>query len=287
MYFDRFIEFGGWPGLPEKSFEPNEAVQFLQRMQSEKFDLVLQMQGNGLLTNAMCLLWGATHVAGLRKEGDPILEQALFPVSGDDENEARRFLKLLDVLGIPSAGTFLEFPLSKQEELYFEELGNQIGLSPGEYVCIHSGSKDPKRRWPAEYFAAMGDQLAGLGYKVVLTGSAQEASVIKNVLQYMKAPAIDAVKAFAPMNLGKLGAVIKHSKLLLSNDTGVSHMAAAFQVPSVIIFSSYSSVSRWAPENSKLHHVITYEQSKDPLLVWRAVQQQLRCLEPKQIPLTR
>ena len=286
MYFDRFLEFGGWPGIPEKAFEPHEAVQFLRCMQDEKFDLVMQMQGNGSLTNAMCLLWGGGMVAGLRKEGDTVFDNAFLSISSDDEHEVRRFLKLLEVLGIPSAGTYLEFPVTIPEELYFKEVAAELGLSSGEYVCIHPGSKDPKRRWPAENFAAIGDQLTGLGYKVVLTGSAQEGLVVESVLQHMKTKAINAVSTFAPVDLGKLGALISHSRLLLSNDTGVSHMAAAFRIPSVVIFSSYSSVNRWAPENSQLHRVVTYEQSRDPLLVWHAVQQQLHCFGPKRSVLT-
>src|SRR4051812_7519387 len=56
-YFDEFITFPGWPGLPEQGWNAEASVSFLREMQEEKFDLVLQMQGNGILTNSMCLLW--------------------------------------------------------------------------------------------------------------------------------------------------------------------------------------------------------------------------------------
>jgi hypothetical protein len=45
-HLDEFVEFPGWPQLPEQAFEPRGVVAFLSRM-ATKYDLVLQMQGNG------------------------------------------------------------------------------------------------------------------------------------------------------------------------------------------------------------------------------------------------
>src|SRR5688572_9213983 len=42
LYFDVFIEFSGYPGLPEKPYESRDVVNFLSEMQDRKFDLVLQ-----------------------------------------------------------------------------------------------------------------------------------------------------------------------------------------------------------------------------------------------------
>src|ERR1700712_4879515 len=45
-YFDRFIRFPGYPGLPEQEFDAEEFFSFLQKIQEEEFDLLLQMQDN-------------------------------------------------------------------------------------------------------------------------------------------------------------------------------------------------------------------------------------------------
>jgi ADP-heptose:LPS heptosyltransferase len=50
-YFDRFIHFPGYPGLPEQDYDPAAFVPFLEEMQAEQFDLLLQMQGNGTCWN--------------------------------------------------------------------------------------------------------------------------------------------------------------------------------------------------------------------------------------------
>jgi ADP-heptose:LPS heptosyltransferase len=279
-YFDEFIEFPGWPGLPEKDFDPAQVVEFLREMQRKQFDIVFQMQGNGELTNSMCLLWGGRRTVGLRKPQDiPLLENC-FPVSSDDEHEVTRFLKLLDILGIPRKGNHLEFPLTDKEEENFVEMDRLAGLSLREYVCLHPGARDPKRRWPAENFAWVGDRLAEHGLAVVITGSDAEKDVIEKVKSHMKVTPVDAVEQFAPLHLGKLAAIIKYAKLLVSNDTGVSHISAGLAVPSVIIFSPYSRLSRWAPEDPVLHRVITPEQSMNVDLVWSQIQHQLQIRVP-------
>jgi ADP-heptose:LPS heptosyltransferase len=284
-YFNEFIEFPGWPGLPEREYNPVTVVEFLRQMQQKKFDIVLQMQGNGELTNSMCMLWGARKTVGLRKPEDSSFDEKLFPVSTDDEHEAKRFLKLLDALNIPRQGSYLEFPLTNLEEDNFQRASRAAGLAPREYVCLHPGSRDPKRRWPAEHFAFVGDQLASLGFTVVLTGSNAERDVVEKVKEHMRSKPIDAIEVFRPMTLGNLASVLKYAKLLVSNDTGVSHIAASLSVPSVILFSPYSRISRWAPENDSLHCIIAHEQSKNVHYVWSRIQHQLQVDVPAPGPL--
>jgi ADP-heptose:LPS heptosyltransferase len=275
LYFDEFLEFPGWPGLPEQTYDPQTVVAFLNHMQEKRFDIVLQMQGNGELTNSMCMLWGACKTVGLRKPEDIPFDEKLFPVSTDDEHEVKRFLKLLDALDIPRNGSHLEFPLTDKEESDFRALNTTVGLPLHEYICLHPGSRDPKRRWPVENFAFVGDRLASLGFTVVLTGSNAEKDLVEKVQQQMRSKAVNAIDVFHPMTLGKLASVLKYAKLLVSNDTGVSHVAAGLSVPSVILFSQYSRISRWAPENDFVHRIIPHEQSKNVQYVWSQILNQL------------
>jgi ADP-heptose:LPS heptosyltransferase len=58
-YFDEFIQFPGYPGLPEQKLDPKAFTTFLSEVQSRKFDLAIQMQGNGSVINPMVELFGA------------------------------------------------------------------------------------------------------------------------------------------------------------------------------------------------------------------------------------
>lgn len=271
-YFNDFIVFPGWPGLPEQAFEPSGVTAFLQQVQHSQFDLVLQMQGDGSFTNPMCMLFDAKKVAGLRIKGNYCPDEALFPPLNEKENEILRFLYLVhEALGIPAEDTELEFPIFEKEFRRYEEMSEQLQLVPGRYICLHPGARDPRRRWPVENFAFTADQLAAAGYTVVITGDAEEKALTRKVAQSMRLPSIDLVAAYGHLGLGELAAFIKNAAALLSNDTGVSHIAAATKTPGVVIFSPYSDPKRWAPLDRERHISIPEEQSADPMNVVKAL----------------
>jgi ADP-heptose:LPS heptosyltransferase len=255
-YFTDFVEFPGWPDLPEQRVAAPAAVEFLRVMQSRKFDLLLQMQGNGASTNVMSMLFGAGKVCGLRKENEFAPEGGIFPVSGDHEHEILRFLKLIDALNIPRQGVALEFPFMNGEVHRGFDMLSSMNLVPGRFVCLHPGARDPRRRWSAECFAYAGDEIARLGYSVLITGSGEEAALLQAVQDKMTMPAINLVDAFGHVGIGELGYMLTQGAALLSNDTGISHVAVALEIPSVIIFSRFSEPARWAPLDRDLHKAI-------------------------------
>jgi ADP-heptose:LPS heptosyltransferase len=271
-YFTDFIAFPGWPGLPEQEFVPSQVTAFLELVQHRQFDLVIQMQGDGSFTNAMCMLFDAKRVVGLRLEGDYCPDEADFPVLREKENEIRRFMYLVrEALHIPAYNSALEFPVSIDEYKRYRQIREKLQLTPGRYICVHPGARDERRRWPPEKFAFVADHLASAGYTILITGDTVEKELTRQVAECMDFTAIDLVGTCGHTGLGELAALIENSAALLSNDTGVSHIAAAIHTPSVIVFSAFSDPDRWAPLNSKLHIPIHHETANDPLNVLKAV----------------
>jgi ADP-heptose:LPS heptosyltransferase len=167
----------------------------------------------------------------------------------DDEHEVVRWLRLAEHLGAPSKGTHLEFPLGERDWRELEGLH----LGGLRYAVLHPGSQLPSRRWPAERFAEVGDALAREeGLHVVLTGTAAEEPLVKRVQSAMREPAIDLS---GRTTLGGLAAVVARARLVVCNDTGISHVAAAMRTPSVVVASG-SDPKRWAPLNRELHRVL-------------------------------
>ena len=262
-YIDDFTEFPGWPGLPEQKFDPAACIAFVKEMQMKQFDLVLQMQGNGEGTNALCMLFAADIVCGLRKKNEYCPDENLFPVSGDDDHEVLRFLKLADALNIPRQGHDLEFNFMPEEIQNGHDMLRAMSFQHDKFFCIHPGARDPRRRWSVENFIRVADALAGYGYDIVLTGSADERELLSQVACRTRFPVIDLVEKFGHVGIGELSYVISKSACLLSNDTGVSHIASALRTPSVVIFSDFSHPRRWAPLDTELHTIILPEQSSD------------------------
>ena len=76
-------------------------------------------------------------------------------------------------------------------------------------------------------------------------------------------------------DLGILAQLLANARLLISNDTGVSHMAAALKTPSVILFSA-SAPERWQPLNHELHWAVLNSNQASPTDVIAAAETLLR-----------
>ncbi len=251
-YVDELIESPGFPGIPERT--PNIAAipDFLASMQRRSFDLAIQMHGNGAVTNTLLLLLKARNSAGFFEAGRFCPNPETFLPYVENQSEIVRCLALMEFLGLGPGDGNLEFPLWKNDREELARLPGIDDLRRGEYVCIHPGAHDPSRRWPVVHFASVADGLAALGMSVALTGGIEESGTTRQVARAMRHQAIDLA---GQTSLGSLGALLADARLLICNDTGISHLAAALHVPSVVIFTN-SNPSRWAPLNSDLHRPV-------------------------------
>ena len=253
-YLDGFVEFPGFPGMLERPPQMGNIPRFFEDVASERFDLVLQMHGSGELSNPLAVLMGGALTAGFYRPGHWRPDSQRFFPWRDDEHEVLRWLRLARELGIAPRGTQLEFPLAERD------WADWRALRLGEYAVLHAGAQLPSRRWPPERFAEVGDALAAEGLQVVLTGTAGEANLTQRIARQMREPAIDLT---GRTTLGALAAVIAKARLLVCNDTGVSHLAAAMRTPSVVVACG-SDPKRWAPLERELHRVIAHEISCRP-----------------------
>lgn len=245
-YVDDMFMFPGFPGFPERDFTPAEVTGFLAEAQRRRFDLALQLHGSGELSNAIVALLGARRVAGFARAGR-YRPAGTFAEWRDDDHEAERGMRLLAALGVPPAGTQLEFPLADADRREWAELALRGGLGTGSYVCVHPGSQLPSRRWHGERFAAVADALARDGLQVVMTGTAGEADIVASVIAAMRERGVDLA---GRTSLGALGALVDGARLVISNDTGIRHVAAARGTPCVAVACG-SDVRRWGARGAR------------------------------------
>lgn len=267
-YFDSFIHFPGYPGLPEQGFDLEEWDVFVQKIEQENFDFILQMQGNGTIVNEMLEQITRSPLAGFHSPGN-YLGAEYFLEYPFGISEIDRHLALMKHLDIPSQGRYLEFPISTLEEHNLSRL--KLGVNPKKYVCIHPGSRGSWRQWPPAFFAALADECSQMGYKIVVTGTKEEAEITREVIGHMKTRAIDLT---GKTGLGEVGVLIRDAFMLISNCTGVSHIAAATETPSIVI-SMDGEQERWAPLNKQLHRTIDWTKEQD----FNVVKQEMESLQ--------
>lgn len=247
---DDFIEFPGYPGLPERGWQFDAVAQFFAELRARDLDLAVQLHGSGGITNPLVADFGARLAAGFYQPGAPSPGWSFVP--WERRHEIHQLLAPMQRLGMPLCGDHLEFPITPHDEREFAALASRHALR-GPYVVVHGGSRMPSRRWPARRFSEVARALAERSYRIVLTGAAPEGEIAREIAARMGCASINLA---GHTSLGSLAVLIREASLLVSNDTGVSHIAAALGTPSVIVACG-SDVERWRPLDAEHHTVLS------------------------------
>ncbi|MDX3907864.1 MAG: glycosyltransferase family 9 protein [Pigmentiphaga sp.] len=255
-YLDALAPFPGVRGMPEQPPREKALPAFYEWARAQDFDVALQLHGDGSTTNEIVRKLGARRIAGFQPGPTPQAEDNAWWMPWPDHLlEAERYLALMRFLDVPGASSDLEFPLTEADRDAAESVARAEGLRPGRTVLVHPGARLASRRWPAERYAAVASVFAGAGYDVALTGSDEERALTRKVAALATEPVRDLA---GRTGLGALAALVARSRLLICNDTGVSHVAAAVRTPSVVIASG-SDVHRWAPADRCRHVVLWHD----------------------------
>jgi ADP-heptose:LPS heptosyltransferase len=254
-YLDSFREFPGYPGLPEQPPDIQRWQSVRAALRQEKFDLAIQMHGDGSIVNPLVAALGARRSAGFHPAAGPCPDPRTYLPWPTEGLEVHRLLALCALLGIPPRGDHLEWSVTQADRRALAALLGPRQPTRGRYVCVHPGASTPQRRWPLDCFAALANDLSTRGFTVVLTGTADERALTSALQRRIAGPVFDLA---GRTDLGTLGALVAGARLVVCNDTGVSHLAAAVRTPSVVL-STGANPERWAPVDGRLHRVLRRE----------------------------
>lgn len=166
-------------------------------------------------------LWGAFLEASSRKRGC------------SPYNLADTFRKTAGVGDVPPRYA-LRRPSRRTLDAMTSVLERAAGdAPPGGYMAFQLGASAARRRWPTEHFAVIGRLVRErCGVMPVLVGSPNEREL---GAAYLEAGA-PAVNLIGRTSLDELSAVLRLSRLLITNDTGTMHLAAGLETPSLALF---------------------------------------------------
>lgn len=219
-----------------KTASPGPDLRLLAQLEARRFDaaVVFTVYSQSALPAAyLCRLAGIPLRLGHCRENPYHLLTHWVP---DPEpgrlvrHEVERQLALAAAVGCETADRRLSFAFTEREAGKVELLGVRRPC-----VVVHPGASAPSRRYPPESFAAAMDLLAArLDCEIVFTGDAGEAPLIEGIRGRMSA----ASRSLAgELSLGELGALLARADLLVSNNTGPAHVAAALGTPVVDLYA--------------------------------------------------
>jgi len=131
--------------------------------------------------------------------------------------------------------TRLELGVTPMQERRARAVLDRGGIRPDEpYAIVNPGGNNPAKRWPAERFAALADHLSECGLRVLINGAPGERELVGRIAARCRSEPVRLCEL--NMTLGALKAVVRGARVLVTNDTGPRHIAAAFGVPMVSLF---------------------------------------------------
>jgi ADP-heptose:LPS heptosyltransferase len=224
------------PGVgapPGAACDLRDIERFVEAMRAEHFDIALQMFGAGHYSNPFLLRLGARLSAGARADGAPALERWV-PYC-EPNNRRLALLEIAALVGAwPGPLPVPELIVTDADRQEAAAALPPASCAAGErLVVLQPGATDPRRCWPAQRFAALGDRLAEQGLRVAVNGAAGEAALVDAVAGNMRHPAMALA---GRLGLCGLCGLLARASLVVSNDTGPLHLALALGVPSVGIF---------------------------------------------------
>ena len=244
LLFDR----GRWGG---RGFWRNrrEWWDLVGALRSANYDVAIDLQGlarSALLTRAS----GAAVRLGLATAREFGRVGYTVTVSPRDPNAhaVERYLQVLRALGVAPPGE-PRFALSIAEEARQRveaELARELVTE--SILCVAPGARWETKRWPVERFAEAAARLAEeAGVRVIVVGTEEDRPLAQGICSRVGEQALDWT---GRTSLVELAALLHRSALLLTNDSGPMHLAAALGTPVVAVFGP-TNPSRTGPYSDR------------------------------------
>lgn len=197
-----------------------------------------------LPTALLLRLAGVPFVAAI----SPDYPGSLLDVRHPDESEQHEVERAVSLAH--AAG----FPLPPDDDVRLAVDGVEAPRYDGPYLVVHPGASVSARAWSPARYRELVAELARLGHRVLVSGSAGERILTEHV-------AGGSARAFdlgGRTTLGELAGVLSGAAAVVCGNTGPAHLAAAVGTPVVSLFAPTVPAVRWRPW--RVPHVLLGDQ---------------------------
>ena len=231
IYFDRKY-------LGKALFNPRAfaaLVSLIWRLNRGKFDAVFDLQGL-FRTASLSWLSGCKRRFGMAGAGEfgHIFYTHKVAQDRDCIHLVDYYLKIVRSAGARQTQVEFQLPVAPAAANAVKRLLASQGIKPDNYAVFVPTSAHEDKCWPAERFAALADRVSKQFHlSIIATGAASEKGTVEELRNKASVPIVNFAGA---TSISELVALLKGARLVVSNDTGPGHIAAALGVPVVLIF---------------------------------------------------
>ena len=223
--------------------EQGGLLRNLSLVRQEGFDLAISLSQIGSFFTKFC--------GGRRWSDFSVIEYQ------SNQSVKEMCLQVVEVLGIrtrDAVGGKTEFWFRERDSRNVERWLQLNGYQKGQpLVAVHCGGQYfPRKRWPSLNFSALIRRLtAELDAQVVLVGGSSDQAIASNIQR--NTPGL--LNSTGALKLAETGALLTNCQLLIGNDSGPLHLAAALQVPTIGLFGP-TNPEQFYPYHLPQHHYI-------------------------------
>jgi ADP-heptose:LPS heptosyltransferase len=247
-------------GYDQRNVTPKTILSTWWNMRQCRYDAIANFEQGSTAGTAFLALLGIKDHIGFAPTNDNSKSRVLsYPVTFcESDSMWASFLRVAKVLfpDLPDGPPSIDLHSSPETEHWAAEWWrNHVGSDDRFAVAIHLGCGRGMdfKRWPLDRFIALADSIRSRWRNpvIILTGTTLERDLIRDFCNRFRGIAVDA------SHLGSIentALVLKRSRLLVSNDTGVMHLGAALGTPTVGLFGATSPL-QWAPLGKRAIYV--------------------------------
>jgi ADP-heptose:LPS heptosyltransferase len=235
----------------------------VRAFRKENFDLGVILHGNGPQAIPMAYLSGAPYVVRL-----PLCKDFGFLLSnkeseGDDYRNQHTImarLKIASLIGCVDTSPEMELEVDQEDRDYVDQWLNQVGIDHAStLIGLQVGAARPYKQWPPERFGELARRIIDFDphANILILGSGKEKSLCLLVKRL-----IGSDRAFSlagSLSLRQVAALVERINLLITNDTGIMHMAIALRTKTISLFCPTHSWAVGPIQDRDLHTVIEKE----------------------------
>ncbi|MDO8730201.1 MAG: lipopolysaccharide heptosyltransferase II [Candidatus Omnitrophota bacterium] len=223
--------------MPEGRGIPHLAgwLPLIARLRAERFDAAFLFHRSFTRAAAVWVAGIPERIGYRTAKRGWLLTTAVEMPPPDTLHKVDLLLRVVEAAGIRADGRHYDAGLRPEDAQAAGDLARELGLNPSDrVVALHAGANWLLKRWPARRFAELADRLSErYGAKVLFIGGEGDRPLIERIAGEMKSrPLVSAGRT----TFRQMGALLKHAKLLISNDSGPLHMGMAAGVPVVALF---------------------------------------------------